>query len=80
MMVCVCVCNARRIPLIKGKTARQSLKEQGLWEEFRKAHPYNPTSKFIQDGSESMTNDADVSSNQKEPPSYIGSSGLTVCS
>ncbi|CAL8251615.1 unnamed protein product [Arctogadus glacialis] len=50
-----------KIPLIKGKTARQSLKEQGLWEEFRRAHPYNPTSKFIQDGSESMTNDADLS-------------------
>ncbi|CAL8277386.1 unnamed protein product [Boreogadus saida] len=49
-----------KIPLIKGKTARQSLKEQGLWEEFRKLHPYNPTSKFIQDGSESMTNDADL--------------------
>ncbi|XP_030192894.1 pepsin A-like [Gadus morhua] len=50
-----------KIPLIKGKTARQSLQEQGLWEEFRRAHPYNPTSKFIQDGSESMTNDADLS-------------------
>ncbi|CAL8277401.1 unnamed protein product [Boreogadus saida] len=49
-----------KIPLIKGKTARQSLQEQGLWEEFRKAHPYNPTAKFIQDGTESMTNDADM--------------------
>ncbi|XP_030237581.1 pepsin A [Gadus morhua] len=50
-----------KIPLIKGKTARESLQEQGLWEEFRRAHPYNPTAKFIQYGTESMTNDADLS-------------------
>ncbi|CAL8368398.1 unnamed protein product [Lota lota] len=50
-----------KIPLIKGKTARESLQEQGLWEEYRKAHPYNPTVKFIQGGSEPMTNDADLS-------------------
>ncbi|KAG7283876.1 hypothetical protein CRUP_034063 [Coryphaenoides rupestris] len=35
----MCVC---RVPLVKGKTARESLQEQGLWEEYRKLHPYNP--------------------------------------
>nr|ABX89619.1 pepsinogen [Diplodus sargus] len=50
-----------RMPLIKGKTARQTLQEQGKWEEFRKQHPYNPMAKFIQSGTESMTNDADLS-------------------
>ncbi|XP_034446257.1 pepsin A-like [Hippoglossus hippoglossus] len=50
-----------RIPLIKGKTARQDLQEKGLWEEYRKQHPYNPMAKFIQSGTESMTNDADLS-------------------
>lgn len=55
-----------RIPLIKGKTARKALKEQGLWEEFRKRYPYNPMVKFIQSDAESMTNDADVSPDQKQ--------------
>ncbi|XP_035501989.2 pepsin A [Scophthalmus maximus] len=50
-----------RMPLIKGKTARQSLQEKGLWEEYRKQHPYNPMVKFIQNGAEPMTNDADLS-------------------
>ncbi|XP_028266295.1 pepsin A-like [Parambassis ranga] len=50
-----------KIPLIKGKTARESLKEKGIWEKFRKEHPYNPMVKFDQTGSEPMTNDADLS-------------------
>ncbi|CAL8323293.1 unnamed protein product [Merluccius merluccius] len=50
-----------KIPLIKGKTAREKLEEQGLWEQYRVEYPYNPMAKFIQDGSESMTNDADLS-------------------
>ncbi|XP_060931023.1 pepsin A-like [Limanda limanda] len=50
-----------RTPLIKGKTAREDLQEKGLWEEYRKEHPYNPMAKFIQTGTESMTNDADLS-------------------
>nr|ABX89618.1 pepsinogen [Sparus aurata] len=50
-----------RMPLIKGKTARQTLQEQGKWEEFRKHYPYNPMAKFYQSGTESMTNDADLS-------------------
>ncbi|KAM3617845.1 uncharacterized protein V6R79_011905 [Siganus canaliculatus] len=50
-----------RAPLIKGKTARKALKEQGLWDEYRKRHPYNPMAKFTETGVESMTNDADLS-------------------
>ncbi|XP_036434265.1 pepsin-3-like [Colossoma macropomum] len=50
-----------RVPLIKGKTVREKMKEKGLWEKFRKQFPYNPTVKFVQDGTESMTNDADLS-------------------
>ncbi|XP_063064459.1 pepsin A-like [Engraulis encrasicolus] len=46
-----------RVPLIKGKTARETLQEKGLWEEYRKKHPYNPMAKFQQqDGTEIMTN------------------------
>ncbi|XP_062396468.1 pepsin A-like [Sardina pilchardus] len=51
-----------RVPLIKGKTARQTLQEKGLWEEYRKRYPYQPWNKFqTQNGAESMTNDADLS-------------------
>lgn len=50
-----------RMPLIKGKSARQRLQEKGLWEEYRKRFPYTPLSKFQQTGTEPMTNDADVS-------------------
>ncbi|XP_075947063.1 pepsin A-like [Anarhichas minor] len=50
-----------KFPLIKGKTARQDLQEKGLWDEYRKQNPYNPMAKFYQSGSESMTNEADLS-------------------
>ncbi|KAF7695347.1 pepsin A-like [Silurus meridionalis] len=50
-----------RVPLIKGKTARERLQEQGLWEEYRKLYPYQPLIKFQQIGNEPMTNDADLS-------------------
>ncbi|KAM9856034.1 pepsin A-like [Aulostomus maculatus] len=50
-----------RVPLIKGKTAREALMEKGLWEEYRKMYPYNPMVKFVQGGTEAMTNDADLS-------------------
>ncbi|XP_063064463.1 pepsin A-like [Engraulis encrasicolus] len=50
-----------RVPLNRGKTAREALKEKGLWEDYRKKHPYQPMAKFeVQDGAESMTNDADL--------------------
>ncbi|XP_076015422.1 pepsin A-like [Genypterus blacodes] len=50
-----------RIPLIRGKTARESLQEKGLWEEYREKYPYSPMVKFEQSGTQSMTNDADLS-------------------
>ncbi|XP_036384652.1 pepsin A-like isoform X2 [Megalops cyprinoides] len=53
-----------KVPLIKGKTARETLEEQGLWEEYRRKYPYNPMVKFDPSfavGSEQMTNDADLS-------------------
>ncbi|KAL7869469.1 hypothetical protein AOLI_G00134570 [Acnodon oligacanthus] len=56
-------CNIR-IPLIKGKSAREALEEKGLWEQYRNQYPYNPMAKFSQSfavGYESMTNDADMS-------------------
>ncbi|XP_060786814.1 pepsin A-like isoform X1 [Neoarius graeffei] len=63
LILCVLVALSQciRIPLIKGKTARQRLQEQGLWEEYRKKYPYAPWVKFDQTGQESMTNDADLS-------------------
>ncbi|XP_036435232.1 pepsin A-like [Colossoma macropomum] len=50
-----------RVPLIKGKTVREKMMEKGIWEKFRKEHPFRPTVKFVQTGTESMTNDADLS-------------------
>ncbi|XP_063338224.1 pepsin A-like [Pelmatolapia mariae] len=53
-----------QIPLQKGKSAREVLEEQGLWEEYRQKYPYNPMAKFdgiFAVGPESMTNDAGLS-------------------
>ncbi|KAL0984069.1 hypothetical protein UPYG_G00136670 [Umbra pygmaea] len=52
------------VPLIKGKSAREKLEEQGLWEHYRLMYPYKNV-KF-QDQSlyvtgQQMTNDADLS-------------------
>ncbi|XP_049419611.1 pepsin A-like [Epinephelus fuscoguttatus] len=52
-----------QVPLEKGKTAREILEEQGLWEEYRLKYPYNPIVKFDNSfavGTQSMTNDADL--------------------
>nr|ABY87035.1 pepsinogen A2 [Epinephelus coioides]ABY87037.1 pepsinogen A2 [Epinephelus coioides] len=52
-----------QVPLEKGKTAREILEEQGLWEEYRLKFPYNPMVKFDNSfavGTQSMTNDADL--------------------
>jgi hypothetical protein len=53
-----------RVPLIKGKSARESLEEQGLWNEYRGKFPFNPTrfdDQSLYVSNEQMTNDADVS-------------------
>jgi hypothetical protein len=55
-----------RISLIKGKTARETLMEKGIWEETRLKFPYKPMAKFYQTGDEAMTNDADVRHRQKQ--------------
>ncbi|KAM9336603.1 pepsin A-like [Symphorus nematophorus] len=52
-----------QVPLVKDKTAREILEEQGLWEEFRLRYPYNPMAKFddrFAVGTQTMTNDANL--------------------
>uniref|UniRef100_A0A7N8Y4J7 pepsin A n=1 Tax=Mastacembelus armatus TaxID=205130 RepID=A0A7N8Y4J7_9TELE len=52
------------LSLEKGKSARELLEEQGLWDEYRLKYPYNPMVKFDQRfavANEPMTNDADLS-------------------
>ncbi|XP_070758164.1 pepsin A-like [Enoplosus armatus] len=36
-----------RIPLKRGKSARQLLEARGLFEEYRRKFPYNPAAKFL---------------------------------
>ena len=62
LYLCVYLCLSSRIPLIKGKSARDNLEEQGLWEMYRNKYPYNAAAKFDQQfyGNEPMTNDFDV--------------------
>ncbi|KPP62901.1 pepsinogen 2-like [Scleropages formosus] len=53
-----------KVPLIKGKTVRETMEEKGLWEDFRQKYPYNPMAKFDSSfaaADEPMTNDADLS-------------------
>ncbi|XP_040889733.1 pepsin A-like [Toxotes jaculatrix] len=52
-----------RIPLRRGKSARQLLEERGLFEEYRRKFPYNPAAKFLPRNEESvvpMTFDPDT--------------------
>ncbi|CAL8262680.1 unnamed protein product [Arctogadus glacialis] len=52
-----------QVPLVKVKTARDTLEEQGLWEQVRHKYPYNPMAKFdpsLMVTGEQMTNDADL--------------------
>ncbi|KAG9270763.1 hypothetical protein AMEX_G15749 [Astyanax mexicanus] len=62
VVLCAVVALAQcvRVPLIKAKSARRRLQEKGLWETYRKHHPYTPWTKFVSSGMESMTNDADL--------------------
>lgn len=53
-----------RVPLTKGKTARQVLEEQGLWEEYKQSNTYDPMSRFDERhavGTVPMTKDSEVS-------------------
>ncbi|XP_059180660.1 pepsin A-like [Centropristis striata] len=53
-----------QVPLEIGKTARETLLEQGLWEQYRLKYPYNPMAKFDERfavANQPMTNDADIS-------------------
>ncbi|XP_029287594.1 pepsin A-like [Cottoperca gobio] len=36
-----------RIPLMRGKSARQQLEESGLFQEYRSKFPFNPAAKFL---------------------------------
>ncbi|XP_041051574.1 pepsin A-like [Carcharodon carcharias] len=58
-------CLLYRVPLFKGKSARDVLQEKGLLEDFLKKHPYDPCSKFEQpltlDTNEPMINYLDLS-------------------
>ncbi|XP_071350350.1 pepsin A-like [Trachinotus anak] len=52
-----------RIPLMRGKSARQRLEERGLFEEYRRTFPYNPSAKFLPRNEQSvvpMTFDPDT--------------------
>lgn len=54
-----------RIPLMRGKSARQLLEEKGLFEEHRRKFQYNPAAKFLPRNEQSlvpMTFDPDVGS------------------
>lgn len=55
-----------RVPLRKGKSMRQSLKEHGKLQDYLKNHPRNLGSKYFpniisEDATEPMTNYMDVS-------------------
>ncbi|XP_072722066.1 pepsin A-like [Ciconia boyciana] len=46
-LVALAQCLVHRIPLRKGKSLRQSLREHGLLEHYLKQYPYNPASKYF---------------------------------
>lgn len=52
-----------QVPLTKGRSARESLEERGLWEVYRNRFPYNPAAKFEPSfySNEVITNDFDLS-------------------
>lgn len=56
-----------RVPLLKGKSAREVLEEQGLWEEYKVKYPYNPMGKFERSavGKVPMFNNADVGNREQ---------------
>ncbi|XP_064922509.1 pepsin A-like [Columba livia] len=46
-LVALAHCHVTRIPLRRGKSLRQVLRENGLLEQFLEQHPYNPAAKFL---------------------------------
>lgn len=50
-----------RVPLTRGKTPRQILEEQGLWEEYKQNNTYDPMARFNAAGIVPMTKDSEVS-------------------
>ncbi|NXE30319.1 PEPA protein, partial [Ardeotis kori] len=46
-MVALAQCFVSRIPLKKGKSLRQALREHGLLDHYLKQHPYNPAAKYF---------------------------------
>ncbi|XP_071664857.1 pepsin A-like [Patagioenas fasciata] len=46
-LVALAQCHITRIPLRRGKSLRQVLRENGLLEQFLERHPYNPAAKFL---------------------------------
>ncbi|NWW94765.1 PEPA protein, partial [Rhynochetos jubatus] len=62
-LVTLAQCLVSRIPLRRGKSLRQSLREHGLLERYLEQHPYNLASKYFPGGIaiEPMQNYLDVS-------------------
>lgn len=52
-----------RIPLMRGKTARQNLKDQGLGEEYKESNTDDPMARFNEHaaGTVPMTKNSEVS-------------------
>nr|XP_044606073.1 pepsin A-like [Equus asinus] len=46
-LVVLSECLIYKVPLVKNKSLRQNLRENGLLEEFLKQHPRNPASKYF---------------------------------
>ncbi|NWX41902.1 PEPA protein, partial [Steatornis caripensis] len=46
-LVALAQCFGPRIPLKRGKSLRQSLREHGLLEHYLQQHPYNPAAKYF---------------------------------
>lgn len=46
--------------MTRGKTARQILEEQGLWEEYKQNNTYDPMARFDAAGIVPMTKDSEV--------------------
>uniref|UniRef100_A0A452HNX4 pepsin A n=1 Tax=Gopherus agassizii TaxID=38772 RepID=A0A452HNX4_9SAUR len=64
-LVALSQCRVTKVPLQKGKSLRQNLKEHGLLEDFLKKNPYNPASKYFPNlandaASEPLTNYMDM--------------------